>query len=176
MSHWTDLQKALAHARTPIEDGLGYAPESTRELQRTLLDALARPTPPAADAAFYGAFLALFGPRATYRHPSRWLDVTRFAASIGGGDFLVDVVLASRSWDHRTGGHVGIYTKELFWIEPTTAPPRLRRLARPARGPPRSTRAPRRRRDARARTSPSAADTPTCTGRSRPPCPSPTIC
>lgn len=120
MTTWTDLQRALEPAKKPIEDGVAHAPEATRELQRTLLDLLARPTPPAPDVALYGAMLALFGPRPTYRHPSRVIDVARFAASVGGGGFLVDVVMASRAWTQSSAASVGIYTQELSWIEPGT--------------------------------------------------------
>ncbi|MCU0671307.1 MAG: DUF4132 domain-containing protein, partial [Myxococcota bacterium] len=120
MTTWTDLQRALEPAKKPIEDGIAHAPEATRELQRTLLDLLARPTPPTADVALYGAMLALFGPRPTYRHPSRVIEVARFTASVGGGGFLVDVVMASRAWSQSSAASVGIYTQELSWIEPTT--------------------------------------------------------
>jgi hypothetical protein len=122
MTTWTDLQRALAPAKKPIEDGVAHAPEATRELQRTLLELLARPTPPTADVALYGAMLALFGPRPTYRHPSRVIEVARFTASVGGGGFLVDVVMASRAWSQSSATSVGIYTQELSWIEPTTDP------------------------------------------------------
>ena len=122
MTTWTDLQRALAPAKKPIEDGVAHAPEATRELQRTLLELLARPTPPTADVALYGAMLALFGPRPTYRHPSRVIEVARFTASVGGGGFLVDVVMASRAWSQSSAASVGIYTQELSWIEPTTDP------------------------------------------------------
>ncbi|MBX3248372.1 MAG: DUF4132 domain-containing protein [Myxococcales bacterium] len=121
MTTWTDLQRALTPAKTPIEDGIAHAPEATRELQRTLLDLLSRPTPPAPDVALYGAMLALFGPRPTYRHPSRAIEVARFAASVGGGGFLVDVVMASRAWSQSSASSVGIYTQELSWIEPARA-------------------------------------------------------
>jgi hypothetical protein len=122
MTTWTDLQHALAPAKKPIEDGIAHAPEATRELQRTLIDLLGRPTPPAPDVTLYGAMLALFGPRPTYRHASRVIEVARFAASVGGGGFLVDVVVASRAWTQSSASSVGIYTQELSWIEPTTDP------------------------------------------------------
>lgn len=120
MTTWTDLQHALAPAKKPIEDGLAHAPEATRELQQTLLDLLGRPTPPAPDVTLYGAMLALFGARASYRQPTRVVDVARCVATVGGGGFLVDVVLAARAWASASAGSAGIYTQELSWIEPTT--------------------------------------------------------